>query len=59
VQLVKVEEVISQLELSDYHSDSVFLKVTLYPVIGEPPISGATQETTTLSGTQVVVGGLG
>ena len=38
---------------------SLSLNQTLNPVIGEPPESGMIQLTITLSGTQVVVGGLG
>ena len=35
---------------------SLYLNITLNPVIGEPPESGIDQLTITLSGTQVVVG---
>jgi hypothetical protein len=38
---------------------SLYLIEVMYPVIGEPPASGAVQLTTTSSGVQVVVGATG
>ena len=48
VQVVAVEAVISQLtESAEKVSSSDCLKDTLYPVTGDPPLSGSTQVTMT------------
>jgi hypothetical protein len=59
VHVVVVSAVISQLTLSAEKIVSIYLIVTLKPVIGEPPSSGATHNITTSSGTQVVIGASG
>ena len=59
VQVVNVEDVISQFTLSAIQFDSLCLKVTVYPVIAEPPLSGSVHETITSSGYQLVVGATG
>lgn len=57
--MVYVDVVISQLTVSAEKELSVYLIVTVYPVIGDPPLSGSIQVITTSSGTHVVTGAAG
>ena len=60
VQVTAVDADMSQfVSSSENVSWSLFLMVTMYPVMGEPPSSGAVHETITSSGTQVVTGAIG
>ena len=57
VQLVVVEADMLQSVIAVANlSSSAERILTMYPVIGEPPLSGATHATITLSGFHVVVG---
>ena len=59
-QVVVIDADISQLTVSTENViASLYLIFTMKPVIGEPPLSGATQLIMTLSGYQVVVGAAG
>lgn len=49
----------SQLTLSTEKISSFCFIVKVKPVSGDPPLSGATQDITTSSGTHVVTGGYG
>ena len=57
VQVTAVDADMSQfVSSSENVSWSLFLMVTMYPVMGEPPLSGAVHETITSSGLHVVTG---
>jgi len=49
----------NELTLLSKSSKSLSYIETVYPVIGEPPLSGVDQDIITLSGFHVVVGALG
>jgi S-adenosylmethionine synthetase len=60
VHVTSVDEDMSQFAMStEKLKPSLCLNKTVYPVIRDPPSSGATQVTITSSGAQVVTGAAG
>lgn len=59
MQEVSIEPVLSQFTKSTVKAESDCLIVTIYPVIGDPPLFGSIHDITTSSGFQAVTGAAG